>query len=97
MAPLGSIDSAQLTDLVGCYILTKIKHYFPSLFGALYRDGAFFTVQQRSKVKLCRIEKSIRHHVKECFNLSITFHVNDRAINILDVTLDLDADSYFPS
>lgn len=39
--PLGGSDSAEITDLVGLFLLMKIKSAFPYFGNGLYRDERF--------------------------------------------------------
>ena len=57
---MGANDSAQISDLVGLYLLHKIGEGFPELGGGLYRDDALFTVTGHSNVKIERVTKKIR-------------------------------------
>ena len=47
---MGANDSAQISDLVGLYLLHKIGEEFPELGGGLYRDDDLFTVTGHSNV-----------------------------------------------
>ena len=38
---MGANDSAEITDLVGIYLLKKLGERFPDLRGGLYRDEKY--------------------------------------------------------
>lgn len=87
---IGSSVSAQLTDLVGLYLLLQVHGNFPLLIGSLYRDDVLFAIQDHSGTRSNRLEKSLRNFFKDFFSLDIVFYMNHRAVNFLDVTLNLD-------
>ena len=41
---MGATDSAQVTDLVGLYLIHELALGFPELQGGAYRDDALFIV-----------------------------------------------------
>ena len=41
---IGARDSAEITDLVGVYLLWKLGEEFPNLGGGLYRDDILLIV-----------------------------------------------------
>ena len=45
---IGAKDSAEVTDLVGIYILHKLAEEFPEVTGGLYRDDILLTVVKNS-------------------------------------------------
>lgn len=62
-------DSAQLTDLVGMYILVNIGRSFSFLTGRLYRDDDYFVEKDTSRPKLRRLEKELRRFIKVFISL----------------------------
>ena len=42
---MGATDSAQVTDLVGLYLIHELALEFPELEGGAYRDDALFIVK----------------------------------------------------
>lgn len=102
-------DSANLFDITMRSFLLGSGHWFSgtipsdtnragslrSLIGGLYRDDALLAVQDCSKTRLCRLEKSIRKFLKDLC-LEIIFDVNHRVVNYLDTTLNLDTWLYCP-
>ncbi|XP_029651259.1 putative uncharacterized protein DDB_G0279653 [Octopus sinensis] len=93
--PMGSSDSAEITDLVGAYLLKCIKREIPELQGGLYRDDALFVIPSNSKSSIERIRKKINKFFKD-FNLSITYEPGTKIVNFLDITLDLNSKLPYP-
>ena len=54
---IGASDSAQVTDLVGIYLLHKLGAVFQDMGRGLYRDDMLFTVIGNSKVQIERTTK----------------------------------------
>lgn len=89
-------DSAQVTHLVGLYLLSQIGGFFPNLFGVLYRDDALFVIQECSGTRLNWLRKSVIKFLKDFFSLDIVSDLNYHAINFLDVTLNFNTWLYCP-
>ena len=90
---MGSYDGAETCELVGTYMLSLITPKFKGQVG-LYRDDGLAVCKATPK----QIEK-IKQEVSEIFKsngLKITIEANKKAINFLDVTLDLTSGSYKP-
>ena len=83
--PMGSFDSAEVTDLVGLYLLSKLQRL--GVIVGLYRDdGLALSPLNPSdtddvKKKICEI---FGDH-----GLSVTIKANLKVVDYLDVTLDL--------
>ncbi|GAB1604561.1 hypothetical protein Ahia01_000737600 [Argonauta hians] len=91
---MGSDDSAQVTDIVGIYILHEIQNRFPQLEGGAYRDD-FLLVTNSTNRNYDRVKKEL-HHIFNTMNLKIEIQNEYRKINYLDVTLDLDNQTVEP-
>ena len=92
---MGAFDGAQVSDLVGLYILSIIKDELPQLDFALYRDDG---IAQHKKLKPQAIDK-IRKKLHKIFNdlgLTITVETTLNRVNFLDVTMNLHQNSYEP-
>jgi hypothetical protein len=89
---MGSFDGAETCELVGLYMLNLLKHL--NLNQGLYRDDALTACSLRprqiemKKKEICKIFKDN--------NLSITIEANQKVVNFLDVTLDLNSGEYKP-
>ena len=51
---MGALDGAQITDLVGLYILKELKHEIPEIDFALYRDDG---IGIHKKIPLSHLER----------------------------------------
>ena len=89
---MGSLDSAEICDIVGLYILSQLQNL--DLQIGLYRDdglaAGFQTPRQLENIKkkICKIFKDNQ--------LSITIDANLKVVNFLDVTFDLNTGLYKP-
>ena len=89
---MGSYDGAEICDIVGLFMLSKLQNL--NLKIGLYRDDGLATGFQTPrqldiiKKKLCKI---FEEH-----ELSITIEANKKVVNFLDVTLDLNTGLYKP-
>ena len=92
---MGITDSAQVTDLVGLYLIHELALEFPELEGGAYRDDALFIVKNKSASKIERLKKKIRRFYKS-YNMEIIFEPSLKVANFLDVTLELNTEKYKP-
>ena len=89
---MGSWDGAEVADLVGLYLLSKLAVL--GLNVGLYRDDGLAAVKLRprlaelAKKKICRIFKE--------HGLSITATANLKSVNFLDVNFNLESGLYRP-
>ena len=89
---MGSFDGAEICELVGLFLLSKLQNLNISL--GLYRDDGLgvcsLTARQVEKLKqtMCKVFQK--------YNLKITTDVNHKIVNFLDVTLDLDSGIFKP-
>ena len=90
--PMGSFDGAEICDIVGLFMLSKLQ--ILNLNIGLYRDDGLATGTQTPrqleliKKKLCKIFQENE--------LSITIQANLKVVNFLDVTLDLNSGLFKP-
>ena len=89
---MGSFDGAETCELVGSYLLSQLQHL--NINAGLYRDDGLAITNasprdtENTKKEICRI-----------FNnngLSITIEANKKIINFLDVTFNLNQNTYQP-
>ena len=89
---MGSYDGAETSDLVGLFLLSKVRHLDVSL--GCFRDDwlgySRLTPSQTDKVKK-KIQKIFADH-----GLKIDIKVNKCVADFLDVTLDMRNESYQP-
>ena len=90
---MGSFDGAETCELVGAFLLSKIKQENRMKLG-LYRDdglGAFNeSPRETEKIKkeICKI---FNDH-----NLKLTIEANKKVVDFLDITFDLRTGTYKP-
>ena len=82
---MGAYDSAEVTDLVGLFLLSKLQGL--GLIVGLYRDDGLalspFSPKENEKMK-----KDISKIFND-YGLKVTIQVNMKVVDYLDVTLDL--------
>ena len=89
---MGSYDGAETCELVGIFLLSKLSHL--KINCGLYRDDGLAmcdqTPRQTENIKkeICRIFKS--------FGLTITIDANKKAVDFLDITLDIKTNTFKP-
>ena len=89
---MGGKDGAETCEFVGLYILYKIQ--LPKVTPGLYRDnGLMFSTMTRRQKKM--FKKQIVKILKE-IGFDITIETNLTTIDFLDVTLNLNEQSYKP-
>ena len=93
---MGSYDGCELCELVGLYVLHKLKHKFPEIDFGLYRDDGLGALKRTPKTKLERLKKDLFKMFKDEFGLAITLDTDLTVVNFLDVTLDLHNEKYYP-
>ena len=92
---MGAFDGAQVTDLVGLYILHRLKTEIPEVQFTLYRDDGLGTHTRFSDTKI----KNIKNRLKAVFDslgLEIIVDTKLTSVNFLDVSMDLMDDSFKP-
>ena len=93
---MGSFDSAELCEPVGLYIF----HIFGEKCGkyriGLYCDDRLACFGDTSGPQAGRIRKYFIKIFKEDFDVSITCETNLKAVNFLDLTLNLTTSKYEP-
>ena len=92
---MGCFDGAEVCELVGLYLLSKLSALVNKASIGLYRDDGLAVVSNISGPTLDRLRKRITALFKE-ENLSITIETNLFSTDFLDVTLDLQREKYYP-
>ena len=85
---MGCYDGAEVCELVGTYILNKLKNVTNKENIGLYRDNGLGIFQNIPKIETKRKKKEIVKVFKDC-GLSITIKCNLKSIDFLDITFDL--------
>ena len=77
-----------ICELVGTFILNKLKNVFQNNTFGLYRDDGLAVIKGLSGPEIERLKKNVIKTFKDC-GLNITIEANLHAVNYLDVTFDL--------
>ena len=92
---MGSFDGAEICELVGLYLLSKIVKIVGINNVGLYRDDGLGYLKGKSKVQTEQIKKKLCQCFKE-EGLSITVNTNLIKTDFLDVTFDMTKNVYYP-
>ena len=90
---MGSYDGAESCELVGAFLLHKIKAKYGNNFGLYRDDGLGVTNATPRQVEM--IKKDLCSIFSE-YGLKITIEANKKIVNFLDVTLNLSNGTYMP-
>ena len=93
--PMGCFDGAEVCELVGTFILNKLKNVFQNITFGLYRDDGLAVIKGLSGLEIERLKKNVIKTFKDC-GLNITIETNLHTVNYLDVTFYLQKDTYLP-
>ena len=89
------MDGAEVCELVGVLILSKLKCEFNNKDIGLYRDDGLAVFRNMRP----RSADNLRKRITKCFDtlgLKITIQSNLKIVNHLDVTFNLTNNSYYP-
>lgn len=92
---MGSYDGCEVCELVGLYILDKIKEQFPNLTFGLYRDDGLGVHKKQRGTHVERMKRNLED-LFQSFGLKITIETKKTIVNFLDTTLNLNDSSYMP-
>jgi hypothetical protein len=92
---MGGRDSAQISDIVGLYILDCIGRVVEQEQAGLYRDDGLMVIPDSNGPKTCNIHKKIQKVFKH-IGFKVDISSNVRSANYLDVTFNLADGSYKP-
>ena len=93
--PMGCFNRAEVYELVGTFILNKLKNVFQNNTFGLYRDDRLVVIKGLSDPEIGRPKKNIDKTFKDC-RLNITIEANLPTVNYVDETLVLQKDTYLP-
>ena len=93
---MGSYDGAELCELVGLYILNKLKDLYGIDTCGLYRDDGLGCFRKRSPRIFDRLKSEIKDFFLKEFELKITIEANLDIVNFLDIIFDLKRQLYKP-
>ena len=93
--PMGCFDGEEVCELVGTFILNKLKNVFQNNTFGLYRDDGLAVIKGLSGLEIERLKKHVVKTFKDC-GLNITIETNVHTVNYLDGTFYLQKDTYLP-
>ena len=91
----GSLDSAEISELVGQFILSQMSEIIPKEQHGIYRDDSLMVLKTTGR-GCTKMGERLEKLFKEKFCLKITFEANLTVVNFLDVTMSLVDGSYRP-
>ena len=91
---MGAYDGAEVCELVGLQLLSKLLKYFFKADIGLYRDDGLAVVNL-SGSQMASLRKKIVKKFKDS-GLKVTIEVNLKQTNFLGVHLDLEQNKYKP-
>ena len=89
---MGAFDGAEVSDIVGFYLLAQLTHL--PIKGGLYRDDALFASSLPPKQVHKVMEEIIAIFASN--NLQLKAKCNSTSANFLDVTFDLKSGNFMP-
>lgn len=92
---MGAYDGAEITDLVGLYILEKLKKIAPKISFGLYRDDGLGIHGRITPRDMEKIKKDL-HQFFNSIGLQITLETHLSRVDFLDVSLDLHTEQFSP-
>ena len=92
---MGSNDGAEISELVGLLMLSKLVHLFQDNSVGLYRDDGLGVFRNLPSPETERLRQNIAKIFKDC-GLSITSKTNLKIVDYLDASFDLQKNSYKP-
>ena len=93
--PMGSFFGAELCDLVGLYILNRLKSIYNTNEIGLYRDDGLAIIERKNNQSLENIKKKTIKLFSD-IGFKITIDVGSTICNFLDTTLDMTNNLYKP-
>ena len=91
----GSFDGAEICELVGLFLLSKLQELLSTEAIGLYRDDGLAVVHKYSGPQMDRLRKRIVDIFKR-YGFKITISINLTTTDFLDLNLDLQRNKFFP-
>ena len=92
---MGSLDSAQASDMVGLFILHELTALVLIEDIGLYRDDGLLVIRNGTRYKCDKVRRFI-NRVFNRLDLKVDIGTNLKVVNFLDVTFDLTQNTYEP-
>ena len=94
-AIMGSFDGAEICELVGLYIQSKLEKILPKLNFGLYRDDGLALLRNLNGQETEKVRKNIIRVFKD-IGFSLEIETNLKEVDFLDVSLNLRNGTYRP-
>ena len=91
----GSFDGAEVCELVGLFLLSRLETLFSNGAVGLYRDDGLAFVSKCSGPQQDKLRKEIIRVFKD-EGLQITIDIKLKVVDFLDIKLDLVNDKFYP-
>ena len=92
---MGAYDGAETCEIIGLFMLNKLKEKYPDLNIGLYRDDGLAAHRRIPGPELDRMRKGIEKLFKD-HGLSITIETGLKQVDFLDINLNLQTEKYKP-
>ena len=92
---MGSFDGAEVCELIGLFILNSLAKKYGKDRVCLYRDDGLILLRGTSARLADKARKDL-HQLFDEFQLKITAEITHQSVNFLDITLNLNDESYQP-
>ena len=90
----GSLDGAEVCELVGLILLNQLEDIFTNGSGGVYRDDGLAVVHKYSGPQMDRLRKNIIDFFKQ-HGFQIIIEINLKITDFLDIYLDLENDKFY--
>ena len=92
---MGSYDGAEICELVGIDILTRLATIIKKSDCGLYRDDGLVILRNVNGLQIDRTRKNLIKIFKDV-GFSIDIETNSKVVDFLDITFNLSNDIYNP-
>ena len=92
---MGAYHGAEVCELVGLYIIDQMNAKFPNINFGLYRDDGLGAHHKTDGPSLNRMKKDIIK-LFQTFGLKITIETNMKQVDFLDITMNLQRNTFQP-
>jgi hypothetical protein len=92
---MGSFDGTEVCELIGLFILNYLAKKYGKDRVGLYRDDGLILLRGPS-ARLADKARKYLHQLFDEFQLKITAEITHQSVNFLDITLNINDESYQP-
>ena len=93
---MGGFDGAEICELLGLYIHSKLENLLPKTNFGLYRHDGLNLLRNRNGQQMGKKRKTMIIKIFKNIGLSINIQTNLKEVDFLDVTLNLQNGTYCP-